>query len=118
MTTASTATPFVAATEENGKEREAAEAASSNLYEDEMGEEVEPASWYSGDRDISYFQQASPQSRFDEMSAHHSMSNMAAAVAAHESMASALLQTAMETVEMSSSSTPFGEAEEIDDSLC
>ena len=93
---------------EDDKERETTSA--SGLYEDDMGEGVEPVSWYGGNRDISYFQPSSPQSRFDELTAtHHSMSLaavVAAASAAHESMASALLDpghsTAMETLETAS----------------
>lgn len=84
---------------EDDKERDAT--STSSLYEDDMGGGVEPVSWYGGNRDISYFQPSSPQSRFDELTAnHHSMSLaavVAAASAAHESMASA-----METAENAS----------------
>ncbi|GJJ79044.1 nascent polypeptide-associated complex subunit alpha [Entomortierella parvispora] len=93
-----------------GMEDDKEAATTGGLYEDSMGEDVEPVSWYGGNRDISYFQPSSPQSRFDELTAnHHSMSLAAvvvAASAAHESMASALLDpghsTAMETVETAS----------------
>ncbi|KAG0040350.1 hypothetical protein BGZ83_002556, partial [Gryganskiella cystojenkinii] len=46
--------------------------ATTRVYEENMACSDEgPSSWYGGNRDISYFQPSSPQSRFDEISAHH-----------------------------------------------